>query len=102
MSATCVGMPPQLVMRCSAIIASASFARHRSSRYVVPPRMSEPGSLVIGPRCANEVAAKVALILGSDAAGAFLVRYGLTGLFVRRDGTQLAMGTWVDLGEPAA
>ena len=49
-----------LVMRCSAIMRSASDALHRDSTWVVPPRINEPGSFVIGPRWANDVAANVA------------------------------------------
>ncbi len=96
-------------------LATSSVGRRRWVRggqernHLIDPRTAAPvasdgwSATVAADTCARaEVAAKVALLLGSGAAGAFLVRHGLTGLFVRRDGTQLAMGTWVDLGEPAA
>ena len=96
-------------------LATSSVGRRRWTRggqernHLIDPRTAVPvasdawSATVAADTCARaEVAAKVALLLGSDAAGAFLVRHGLTGLFVRRDGTQLAMGTWVDPGEPAA
>jgi FAD:protein FMN transferase len=96
-------------------LATSSVGRRRWTRggqernHLIDPRTAVPvasdgwSATVAADTCARaEVAAKVALLLGSDAAGAFLVRHGLTGLFVRRDGTQLAMGTWVDPGEPGS
>jgi thiamine biosynthesis lipoprotein len=105
----------RVVAIASGALATSSVGRRRWTRggqernHLIDPRTAMPvasdgwSATVAADTCARaEVAAKVALLLGSDAAGAFLVRHGLTGLFVRRDGTQLAMGTWIDLGEPAA
>ena len=105
----------RVVAIASGAMATSSIGRRRWVRggrernHLIDPRTAAPVAsdgwsvTVAADTCARaEVAAKVALLLGSPAAGAFLVRHGLTGLFVRRDGTQLAMGAWVDLGEPAA
>lgn len=105
----------RVVAIASGALATSSVGRRRWVRggrernHLIDPRTAAPvvsdgwSVTVAADACVRaEVAAKVALLLGSSTAGAFLVRHGLTGLFVRRDGTQLAMGTWIDLGEPAA
>ena len=55
MSASCVGTPATVVIFSRASSSSASAARHRSMMNVVPPRCRLPGSLVMNPRCANDV-----------------------------------------------
>ena len=48
-----------------------------------------------------EVAAKVAFILGPDEGPRFLLRLGVAGLFVDRDGGQVAVGQWAGaIGAP--
>ena len=50
---------------------------------------------VAAATCAQaEVAAKVVFVLGPEAGARFLLGHGLTGFYVRRDGRQLALGTW--------
>ena len=50
-----------------------------------------------------EVAAKAVFMLGPAAGARFLLERGLTGLYVRRDGRQLELGTWGTLQDmPAA
>ena len=56
--ASWVGMPARTGIRCSAVRRRASSARHRPTRWVVPPRCRLPASLVVGPRWVSDVPAR--------------------------------------------
>ena len=78
--------------------------------HLIDPRTGRPAggdgwsATVAAPTVAQaEVAAKVVFMLGPAAGARFLLERGLTGLYVRRDGRQLELGTWGTLPDvPAA
>ena len=69
--------------------------------HLIDPRTGRPAvgdgwSATVAAASASqaEVAAKVVFMLGPEAGARFLLERGLTGLYVRRDGVQLELGTW--------
>lgn len=69
--------------------------------HLLDPRTGEPARndlwsvTAAAAWCARaEVAAKVAFVLGRDAGARFLLRIGISGLLVLRDGREVLVGPW--------
>lgn len=72
-----------------------------SRHHLVDPRTGRPADhslwsvTAFAATCGQaEVAAKVAFILGREAGTRFLLRIGVAGLLVDRDGSQVVVGRW--------
>ncbi len=96
-------------------LATSGVARRRwrqggaERHHLLDPRTGRPAAsglwsaTVAAGTCAQaEVAAKVAVILGSDAGARFLTAHGLAGLLVAMDGAWSTAGAWPAMAEVAA
>jgi thiamine biosynthesis lipoprotein len=98
---------PQLVAITRGALATSGVARRSWRRggqvyhHLIDPRTGDSArsdllsvSAAAGTCAQAEVAAKVALIEGSEAGAAFLRRIGVSALFVAHDGSTSTVGLW--------
>lgn len=101
------GPEPIVVALASGALCTSSVTRRRWVRggqarhHLLDPRTGEPATsdlravtVLAGDARQAEVAAKVALLLGSVRGGAFLAARGLDGLLVSLDGATEVVGPW--------
>ncbi len=99
----------------SGAIATSGISRRawrvgeESRHHLVDPRSGRPADhslwsvTAFAALCGQaEVAAKVAFILGPAAGTSFLLRIGVAGLLVDRDGGQVVVGQWADAADGPA
>ncbi len=99
---------PSGAVATSGISRRAWRVGEESRHHLVDPRSGRPADhslwsvTAFAATCGQaEVAAKVAFILGPEAGTTFLLRIGVAGLLVDRDGGQIVVGRWADATDRA-